>query len=191
MKRKTFIHRFALGTGGAVLLPSIGLMQSCKYEPQTRTALTEADIPLLDEIGEAILPTTADSPGAKATEIGKYMVLMYNTCMPTEEQSVFLEGLNELDARSAKTYSTSFVTADSTLRQRLLGEMQKEATAYKLKMKGMEKPLPHYFDLIKVLTISGYFSSKIGMTQARNYLPVPGKFEACIPYRQGDKPWAT
>ncbi len=26
--------------------------------PKTRTALTEADIPLLDEIGETILPTT-------------------------------------------------------------------------------------------------------------------------------------
>lgn len=106
------------------------------------------------------------------------MVLMYDTCVPTEEQSVLREGLNALDAHSAKPYATSFITADSTLRQRLLGKMQTEATPNKLKMVGMEKPLPHYFDLIKRLTISGHFSSKIGMTQARNYLPVSRKLDA-------------
>ena len=43
----------------------------------------------------------------------------------------------------------------------------------------------------KARTISGYFSSEIGMTQARNYLPLPRKFEVCNSYQQGDKPWAT
>ena len=43
----------------------------------------------------------------------------------------------------------------------------------------------------KALTISGYFSSEIGMTQARNYLPLPRTFEVCISYQQGDKPRAT
>ncbi len=43
----------------------------------------------------------------------------------------------------------------------------------------------------KALRLSGYFSSEIGMTQARNYIPLPRKFEVCISYQQGDKPWAT
>ncbi len=43
----------------------------------------------------------------------------------------------------------------------------------------------------KALTISGYFSSEIGMTQARNYLPLPRKFEVCISYQPGHKPWTT
>ena len=73
----------------------------------------------------------------------------------------------------------------------LLEELQTEAEAYNLSMEGVDEMPTHYFDMLKGLTVSGYFSSEIGMTQAREYLPLPGKFEACIPYNQGDKPWAT
>ena len=191
MKRKTFINRLTLGSGGAVLLPSVGLLQACEYKPQVRTTLSEADIPLLDEIGETIIPSTPNVPGAKATQIGEYILLMYNDCMPVEKQAVLLKGLNELDALSAQTFSSSFTKADATQKLGLLKTLQTEAMAYNIKMEGIQEPLPHYFDMLKDLTISGYFSSEIGMTKARNYLPLPGKFEACIPYNRGDKPWAT
>jgi len=49
----------------------------------------------------------------------------------------------------------------------------------------------HFFELFKDLTISGYFTSEIGATQARQYQAVPGKYQGCIPYKKGDKPWAT
>ncbi len=191
MKRKTFINRLSLAGGSAILLPSVSLFQSCAYEPRIRIALTETDIQLLDEIGETIIPATNSSPGARAVNIGNYMLLMYNDCMPAEEKAILLEGLNALDARSAKSFSRSFPDTESAQKLALLNDLQAEATAYDLKMEGTEKPLPHYFSILKSLTVSGYFSSEIGMTQARNYLPLPGKFEACIPHNQGDKPWAT
>lgn len=191
MKRKTFINRLTLGGGGVVLLPSVGLLQSCEYKPTIRTALTDADIPLLDEIGETIIPTTASSPGAKAANIGSYMLLMYRDCMPAEHQDVFIDGLNELDRRSAQSFSCSFADADASRRLLLLESLQAEATAHSIEMEGVPDALPHYFDLLKGLTISGYFSSETGMTQAREYLPLPGKFEACIPYEEGDRPWAS
>ena len=190
MKRKTFINRAALGSGAAFVLPSMGLLQSCEYRPQVRTALTKADIPILDEIGETIIPTTETTPGAKATGIGEYMLLMYNDCMPSEEQAVLVNGLNDLDSRSYETFSCSFVKAEAAKKLQLLEAMQAEAIAYNLEMEGVEKPLPHYFNIVKGMTISGYFSSEIGMTEARNYLPVPGKFEACIPYNKTDGVWA-
>ena len=191
MKRNEFLNRLSLGTGAALILPSVNLLQGCAYEPQYRKTLTEADIPLLDEIGETIIPTTASSPGARATNIGAYMLLMYRDCMPVEEQIIFLDGLNELDTRAAETYSNSFIKAKPEERLRLLESIQTEAEAYYLRMEGSEEVPPHYFQLIKGLTLSGYFSSEIGMTQAREYLPLPGKFDACIPYAKGDKPWAT
>lgn len=190
MKRKTFLNRITLGSGAAVLLPSANLLQSCEYQPQMRTALSKDDISLLDEIGETIIPASEASPGAKATNIGDYMLLMYQDCMPSEEQAIFLAGLNELDARSASSFSHSFLKADAAQKLMLIEEMQKEATAYNLKMQDAIQPLPHYFNLFKGLTISGYFSSEIGMTQAREYLPVPGKFISCMPYKKEDKVWA-
>ncbi|MGB6152976.1 MAG: gluconate 2-dehydrogenase subunit 3 family protein [Pricia sp.] len=191
MKRKSFLNRLTLGTGGALLMPSMGLLQACEYEPRVRTALTKADIPLLDDIGETFIPTTASSPGAKATEIGAYMITMYADCMPKEEQIILVEGLNNLDAKASKSFETSFIDAEAPQKLELLETIQSEAEAYYLGMEGTAIVPPHYFSLLKGLTLSGYFSSEIGMTQAREYLPLPGKFEACIPYNQGDKPWAT
>ena len=190
MKRKTFINRLVLGGGSIVLLPSISVMQGCEYRPVMRTALTEADIPFLDELAETILPPTDASAGAKAAKVGQYILLMYNDCMEAGNQAIFLEGINDLDNRSAKVFSGSFLNADSSQKLQLLETAQAEAIAHNLKQEGMEEPIPHYFDILKGLTISGYFTSEIGMTEAREYLPVPGKFEACIPYNQGDKPWA-
>lgn len=191
MKRKVFLKRIALGSGGAILLPSSVLLQGCENSPRMRTDLTEADIPLLDEIGETIIPTTALSPGAKETNIGKYMLLMYQDCLPLEEQAIFLNGINTLDDRAFQSLSSTFIAANENERLSLLEQLQVEADAYALSMEGEEKVPVHYFSLLKNLTMSGYFTSKIGITQARKYLPLPGKFEACIPYAPGDRPWAT
>jgi hypothetical protein len=48
----------------------------------------------------------------------------------------------------------------------------------------------HYFRMMKELTLLGYFTSEIGSTQARRYVPVPGRYEGCIPYKKGDKAFA-
>ena len=191
MKRRGFLHQMSLGTGALMLLPSIGLLQSCEYKPVIRTTLSEADIPFLDEIGETIIPSTESSPGAKATNIGAYMLLMYQDCMPTEEQVIFLDGINELDKRAALQFSDSFVKAKAPEKLKLFETLQMEAESYYLSMEGTKIIPAHFFQLFKNLTLSGYFSSEIGMTQAREYLPVPGKFTACIPYNsRTDKTWA-
>jgi hypothetical protein len=58
-----------------------------------------------------------------------------------------------------------------------------------MQTKKKEDPKP-YFRMMKELTLLGYFTSEIGCTQARRYVPVPGKYEGCIPYQKGDKAWA-
>lgn len=190
MKRKTFINRLTLGSGGAILLPSANLLQSCGYDPEVRSTLSKTDIPLLNELAETILPATGEVPGAKGAEVGEYILLMYSDCMTVEDQAIFLSGLNEIDARAAQTFSNSFLEANGSQKLQLLAKIQSEAIAHNLEQEGAEEPISHYFDILKGLTISGYFTSEIGMTEARNYLPVPGKFEACIPYNKGDRPWA-
>jgi hypothetical protein len=70
----------------------------------------------------------------------------------------------------------------------LLVELDKEATEYQDKKK-KEDP-QHYFTMMKQLTLWGYFTSEVGSKKALRYLPVPGKYEGCIPYTKGDKAWA-
>ena len=49
----------------------------------------------------------------------------------------------------------------------------------------------HYFRMMKELTLLGYFTSEIGCTQAQRYVESPGRFEPCIPYKRGERSWAS
>ena len=55
--------------------------------------------------------------------------------------------------------------------------------------KGKKAPVPFFF-MIKELTTTGYFTSEIGATQALEYLPIPGKFDGCMPLSPNQKTWA-
>jgi len=68
-------------------------------------------------------------------------------------------------------------------------ELDKEAKDYMSKKKPDEPS--HYFRMMKELTLWGYFTSEVGATKALRYVAVPGRYEGCIPYKKGDKAWAT
>jgi hypothetical protein len=74
-------------------------------------------------------------------------------------------------------------------RHQLLVELDAEQKAFQEKKKAEE--LPHYFRLMKELTLWGFFTSEVGATKALRYVAVPGKYEGCVDYKKGDKAWAT
>jgi hypothetical protein len=45
--------------------------------------------------------------------------------------------------------------------------------------------------MMKELTLLGYFTSEIGCTQAQRYVESPGRFEPCLPYKRGERAWAS
>ena len=54
------------------------------------------------------------------------------------------------------------------------------------------RPQPaHYFRMMKELALLGFFTSKIGCTEALRYVEAPGRFDACIPYTPGQPAWAA
>ena len=53
-----------------------------------------------------------------------------------------------------------------------------------------EEALPHYFTMMKQLTLFGFFTSEVGATEVLRYEAVPGSYEGCAPYN-GEPAWAT
>jgi len=45
--------------------------------------------------------------------------------------------------------------------------------------------------MMKELALLGYFTSKIGCTQALRYVEAPGRFDPCLPYTPGEPAWAS
>ena len=50
---------------------------------------------------------------------------------------------------------------------------------------------PSFWRIMKELTLLGYYWSEAGATQELKYDPVPGKWEACVPFEDIGKTWAT
>ncbi|WP_246008904.1 gluconate 2-dehydrogenase subunit 3 family protein [Hymenobacter metallilatus] len=202
MNRRDALARVALLMGGAVIGGDY-FLSSCsspseektKTKQPTATApkelpavLTAEQVAYLNEVGDTILPPTK-TPGAKAADVGGFMAVMVRDCYKPEDQQIFKQGLTKLEAAAKQKYSKGFMELDAAQRTALLTALDAEQKTY-AKTKTPEQP-NHYFRMIKELTLLGYFTSEVGATKALRYLPVPGKYEGCVPYKKGDRAWAT
>jgi hypothetical protein len=190
MNRRDAVIRMATLMGASVLGPRL-LAASFDKQPAAAGAsgFSRDEIALLDEIGETIIPAT-DVPGAKAVQIGAFMAMMVNDCYEPHEQTAFQEGLRRLAADFERRFGKRFVASPAATRTGFLNELDREQRRAGAKQKVAAQP-PHYFRMMKELTILGYFTSEIGCTQALRFSEVPGSYDGCAPYRQGDRAWAT
>ena len=206
MDRREAVKYISILMGGAVI-GADAFLSGCNTKTATSTEFTPENIAYLNEIGETILPGTT-TPGAKDANVGQFMTVMVNDCYEEGDQKVFHEGLDKLNEASKKKFDKSFMDITPQQRHDLLVEIDKEAKEYQ---KGVtdfndketekekneiaggnsnykkQRKSPHYFTMMKQLTLLGFFTSEPGMTKALNYVPVPGRYEGCIPYKKGDK----
>ncbi len=188
MNRREAVQSITMLLGGT-LVGANAFLTGCKANDNNKNtkAFNPDDVAYLDEISETILPATS-IPGAKAAKVGQFMTVMVNDCYDDNDQKVFHEGMGKLNDLSKTSYSNDFMHITPQQRHDLLVKLDTEQKQY-MKTKKETDP-SHYFRMMKELTLLGYFTSEIGCTQAHRYIPVPGKYEGCIPYKKGDKAWA-
>ena len=204
MERRELLKIIAVLTGSAIIGGDV-FLSGCKTSVKKGEGLLSADnIALLDEVGDTIIPVT-NTPGAKAAKVGEFMNVYVSDCYRANQQKAFTEGLAALDKACEKQFSKNFMKLTPAERTTILTALEAEAKAYNQQINDKEKaardiahkemkeftgePL-HYYTMIKQLTLTGYFTSEIGMKQALNFLPVPGKYDGAFPYKKGDKAWA-
>lgn len=180
MDRREAIKLTSLFLGGTII-GSEFFLAGCATDKTPERLISEADINLLNEIAETILPETEDSPGAKAANIGEFMSLMVQDCYSEEEHEIFIAGIKTINNRSVQLFSLDFVKLQPSQKQELLIKLDEEARNIG----------NHYFTMMKQLTVLGYFTSEPGTTIALKYNPIPGEFKGCIPYEEGDKIFAN
>lgn len=188
MNRRDAISRVALVMGGTVIGAEFFLSGCKNTDKKTGGELSKDDIAFLDEVGETIVPTTT-TPGAKSVGIGAFMSMMTKDCYTDADQKIFNDGIGKLDEASKKKNGKSFLDSTPEQRTALLNDLDKEQREYS-KTKKKEDP-EHYFRMIKSLTLLGYFTSETGCTKALRYIETPGHYDGNLPYKKGDKAWAT
>jgi hypothetical protein len=170
---------------GGVWLTSNGFLVACSRERAEAAAstgvLSADDQALIEQIADTLLPTTAASPGAKAAGVGPTMNLLLTDCWEPEKQQRVVDGLKQFRQTSQAKGGGEFATLPVAKREELLRAIDAEAQS---------KGDAHYFNLVRDLSQWAYFSSEVGMTKARRWIMVPGKWVGCTPLTPGQPAWA-
>ncbi len=188
MNRREAIVRMAVMMGGTMVGPRLFAAALDAKAAATGGSAATGELALLDEIGDTIIPAT-DVPGAKAVGIGAFITMMVRDCYEPLDQANFAGGVRELAENFRVKYGREFVGAPAHLRTEYLNviDAAQKNSARTRKSDGAS----HYFKILKELTIIGYFTSEIGSTQALRFVEVPGKWDGDVPYKKGDRAWAT
>ena len=124
------------------------------WTPQVLTAWQNEAVTALAEL---IIPAT-DTPGAKAARVNRFIDQVLRDAPPSERNAFFV-GLAWMDSRSKALFGRDLVAASASEQTDLLTRVS-EAQPDHTDRQGAE-----FFRVLKSMTISGYYSSEIGLRQ--------------------------
>lgn len=194
MNRRELLKMIAAATGTAFVSANAMAYVTLPMKTINQTAFSKDDVAFFNEVGEVIIPRT-DTPGAKDVNVGYMMAVMVTDCYTPAQQAAFKEGIASIKALAKSTYGKDFLLLNTDERTRLLATLNDEADVFNRKAKlandDAEKLMPHGFTLIKQLTLFTFFTSKEGANKVLRYVAIPGRYDGEMPYKKGDRAWAT
>ena len=128
---------------------------------------------------EHILPRTR-TPGATDARVVDFIDVMLADWYPARERERFLTGLSELDARVGGAYGSAFVDARAEQRMALLAILDGEVSG--LRQTDARAAGEHWFAMLKYLTVWGYYTSRVGISQELKVQLMPGYYDGDAPY---------
>ncbi|MCM8730375.1 gluconate 2-dehydrogenase subunit 3 family protein [Hephaestia sp. GCM10023244] len=174
--------------GASVFAPiarAAGAAQTAKIPvisegPPSVAVFNPAQRALMTALSERVIPTT-DTPGAIAAGVPAFIEKMLADWAMPEDRMPILAGLDAIAARSLADYKIAAAEASAAQQDALLT----------LAMNDRIPAGGAFFEAFRQLVITGYYTSEIGMTQEREYLPVPGEYNGEFPYSQVNKVYSA
>ena len=148
------------------------VMTAFAVTPRKPAFFSAGEMNALRALVDTILPAT-DSPAASAADTHFFIDLALPVCASVAAQSTFRSGLASLGA---------------------FHELPADAQVAVLKARAAADEALEYdrsfFKILKDYTLTGYFLSEVGATQALAYEAVPGGYWGDVPLAPDQKAWA-
>ncbi|MEP1448535.1 MAG: gluconate 2-dehydrogenase subunit 3 family protein [Paraglaciecola sp.] len=202
MMQRRDLLKMIMATTGMAMVGSDAFGYEMKSQvPITDTIFKSDDLLLFNEIADIILPRT-NTPGAKDVNAGLMALILANDCYTLRERAVLVKGLQSLNEEVEKNYGSPYILLSSKQKFEFINQLDVAAKEYNHQQNiyylsstpydresSDDKPLPHYFTLIKQLTLFSFFTSQQAATKVLRYEAVPGKYNGELPYKKGDRAW--
>ncbi len=146
------------------------------YEPR---ALTAAQYHEVEVAAEQIIPRT-HTPGATDARVADFIDTMLADWYTAVERERFIGGLADLDARAMKAHGKAFADISSSARVALLTAIDDDVTA--LRRANNQAGNEHWFATLKFLTVWGYYTSRVGVTDELRANVMPGRYDGNAEY---------
>lgn len=181
MSRRSMLKALGTGVSTMALLPLLSEEGALAFEAIQRAnaapklkALTAAQYATVDAFTEAIIPTDAHSPGARAARVADYIdLLLAESDAPL--RNTWTQGLAALDEAATAKYKAPFVKLTPA-------QVNEFLTAISANEAQPTTPVEQFFRATKDATIRGYYTSEIGIHKdlqykGNQYLP---EFVGCL-----------
>jgi hypothetical protein len=187
MQRRELLRRAAWMLGGAVSAPAaLAILQGCSakeaavsataFKPKFLTAPAHMDI--VTEIADIIIPKTGTS-GALDAGVPAFIDLVLADVYPKDAQDRFITGLGEFAAGIAGA-GKPFLEWERKQREFAVKKSLEVA------LEGERNPKP-FILMARELTLLGFFTSRVGITENMEYVAVPTVYHGCVPLSQMKK----
>jgi len=134
--------------------------------------LDPSQFEIVTHLAELILPET-DTPGATSVRVPAFIDLMLTEWYSASERDQFLAGLAEIDARSRRVYGGVFLDLRASDQEAMLQAFDGG--------QGVEGSAEYTFQVLKQLTVYGYFTSERVMKEVTREPTIPRRFDGCTP----------
>ena len=199
MDRRDLLKMIMATTGVALVGGNALAYEMTSQVPLSNTIFTPDDVILFNEIAEVILPRT-DTPGAKDANVGLMALILANDCYTKRERDTLVKGLKSLNEQSQKDYSSPYLLLNAQQKTVFITQLDIDAKAYNNKQdihylsvtpydrnSKDDKPLPHYFTLIKQLTLFSFSPQKKGQQKCYDTKPFRENIMATYPIKKATK----
>ncbi|MBX2857670.1 MAG: gluconate 2-dehydrogenase subunit 3 family protein, partial [Cellvibrionaceae bacterium] len=132
--------------------------------------LSASQLQTLSAMVEVIIPA-GDTPGAAATDTHGFIDDQLAHCHANADAKEFIANLDKVSKIIAAHWGKPYEQLSTTQQNKAMKAMAEAAAPF-------SETHGEYFHHLKRLTVFGYYSSEVGMTQELVYLPIPGGYDA-------------
>ena len=188
MQRRDVLKSLAVVLGGAV---SHSCSQAVEVPAAQRVAvagvMTGEQRAAVYRCADLIIPVT-DTPGAIDAGVDEFLDYVISVWYQEDEREVFFAGLAQMLAEAQGAYGQHFIALKESEQVALLQAAQgRELTSNPL---DFGESGGGFFKKIKELTVTGYYTSKVGATIERKYVPMPGFYDGDYKFSEVGRLWA-
>jgi hypothetical protein len=190
MDRRELLHRISMTLGGVITASAAsGILVGCVATPDAGASpqggfLTPQEMADVSAMADQILPRT-ETPGALDVGVPAFIDGMLAGYYTDKERGIVRSGLATVSADAKQQYGAGFAALTSDQQVALMKTYDR--AAYLAAPAGAD---PHFFRLIKELTVVGFCSSEAGATKLMRYEQTPGPYRGDVPVKEIGKAWA-